>query len=190
MGIELGHFLQILLYFIFINPIFLGKLNRIYEFPPATLTYNFLFIWTRYRSKWVKICLIFLFEFYSIRGFNLKAVIELPQKPLFFCLVDCGIPYSLTLGFKKWRDFSHFDSEELIDLGRKESNLPIPGSKPVALPLGYAPFRFLNDTNKHYYLFRAFVNSRLNLIPDKTIKINKINTYRISCYSCWYIDIE
>lgn len=33
-------------------------------------------------------------------------------------------------------------------LGRKDSNLRIAGSKPVALPLGYAPFLLLLDTNK------------------------------------------
>lgn len=32
-------------------------------------------------------------------------------------------------------------------LGRKDSNLRIAGPKPVALPLGHAPFIF--DTNKH-----------------------------------------
>lgn len=34
-------------------------------------------------------------------------------------------------------------------LGRKDSNLRIAGPKPVALPLGHAPFRSLFDTNKH-----------------------------------------
>ena len=33
-------------------------------------------------------------------------------------------------------------------LGRKDSNLRIAGPKPVALPLGYAPFRFLFKTTK------------------------------------------
>lgn len=32
-------------------------------------------------------------------------------------------------------------------LGRKDSNLRIAGPKPVALPLGYAPFILLLDTN-------------------------------------------
>lgn len=35
-------------------------------------------------------------------------------------------------------------------LGRKDSNLRIAGPKPVALPLGHAPFLFLFDTTKHY----------------------------------------
>ena len=32
-------------------------------------------------------------------------------------------------------------------LGRKDSNLRVTGPKPVALPLGHAPFRFPFDTN-------------------------------------------
>ena len=44
-------------------------------------------------------------------------------------------------------------------LGRKDSNLRIAGPKPVALPLGYAPFYFRFDTNKHYYWYWLFVNS-------------------------------
>ena len=34
-------------------------------------------------------------------------------------------------------------------LGRKDSNLRITGPKPVALPLGHAPFTFILNTNKH-----------------------------------------
>lgn len=36
----------------------------------------------------------------------------------------------------------------LSALGRKDSNLRIPGPKPVALPLGHAPFQFLFGINK------------------------------------------
>ncbi|KAJ6793545.1 photosystem II protein K [Iris pallida] len=35
------------------------------------------------------------------------------------------------------------------NLGRKDSNLRVTGPKPIALPLGHAPFRFIFDTNKH-----------------------------------------
>lgn len=48
-------------------------------------------------------------------------------------------------------------------LGRKDSNLRIAGPKPVALPLGYAPFIFPFDANKNYYYFSLFVNSSPNI---------------------------
>ena len=54
-------------------------------------------------------------------------------------------------------------SENIYVLGRKDSNLRIAGPKPVALPLGHAPFRFLCDTNKVYCWFCLFVNSSPNI---------------------------
>lgn len=39
--------------------------------------------------------------------------------------------------------------KKMYFLGRKDSNLRIAGPKPVALPLGHAPFLFLFDTTKH-----------------------------------------
>ena len=47
----------------------------------------------------------------------------------------------------------------LPGLGRKDSNLRIPGPKPVALPLGDAPFQFRFGTNKEYQWYWLFVNS-------------------------------
>lgn len=48
--------------------------------------------------------------------------------------------------FKKSNLYS--DKMGMYVLGRKDSNLRIAGPKPVALPLGHAPFRFRFNINK------------------------------------------
>ena len=50
-------------------------------------------------------------------------------------------------------------------LGRKDSNLRIAGPKPVALPLGYAPFLFLFKTTKRVILL--LVVRQFNFSPNE-----------------------
>lgn len=63
-----------------------------------------------------------------------------------------------------------------MDLGRKDSNLRIAGPKPVALPLGDAPFRFLFNNNQYYYCIVRH-SSITDFIPDNR-RIKKENIYR------------
>lgn len=58
-----------------------------------------------------------------------------------------------------------------IDLGRKDSNLRITGPKPVALPLGHAPFIFIFNTrliNTNIILVIMVYSSIMDSIQFKT----------------------